>query len=90
LVWHARDGIFLFAGQDFCALRDRFAGHIMDIAPTLLSLYDTPIPEDCGGQMLKHTIREDVLDRREVRYQPGDSVSIAWHEDAMSDPALES
>jgi len=88
--WHARDGLFVFAGQDFRESRDRLHGHIMDIAPTLLYLHDTPIPEDYDGQVLLDTIRQDVQDGHEVRSQRGDGASIGAYEDALSHPVAES
>lgn len=69
--WHSRDGMFVFAGPDFCVGPTAVAGQLTDIPATLLHLYDVPIPDDYDGRVLSELLTEP-LSRRPVRRQPGD------------------
>jgi len=70
----ARDGIFIAYGKD---IKDtgEYIGEVQiyDIAPTILHMYNIPIPEDMDGRVLKEIFREGSDPyMREVRYQKVD------------------
>jgi predicted AlkP superfamily phosphohydrolase/phosphomutase len=66
----ARDGIFLAYGQDVKQGMKLGEAKITDIAPTILHLYNVPVPEDMDGRVLKEIFKEDSeAYKRPVRYQ---------------------
>lgn len=73
---HSRDGIYIFAGQDFTHQTARGRASLLDIPATLLYLYGVPQPEDYDGHPLQETMRPDLVATRPLRYQPGDDRQI--------------
>jgi predicted AlkP superfamily phosphohydrolase/phosphomutase len=63
---HRTNGIFLAAGPSFRSDSIEEAS-VLDIAPTLLYLQDTPIPESMDGSVLIDSLDNNLLNRREVR-----------------------
>lgn len=69
---HSRDGIYVFAGRDFCHRSERSQANLLDIPATLLYLCDVPQPDDYDGHALRHAFQNAD---RPLRYQPGDQRS---------------
>ena len=66
----AREGIFLAYGRDVKQGMKLGEANITDIAPTILHLYNVPVPEDMDGRVLKEIFKEDSeASQRPVRYQ---------------------
>ena len=67
---NAREGIFLAYGQHIKKRMKLEKACILDIAPTVLHLFDVPVPQDMDGRVLKEIINEkSELAKRPVRYQ---------------------
>jgi len=70
---HRINGIFLAHGPDIkqgCIVQ---SARIYDIAPTILHMFDVPIPIDMDGIVLKEIFREDSeLKKRPIAYQEED------------------
>jgi predicted AlkP superfamily phosphohydrolase/phosphomutase len=81
--WHSKEGVFVFAGTDFCLGSAPTEGHVMDIPATLLHLYDVPVPEDYDGRVLSELF-DPYLKKKPVRYQPGDPRSMTPEHDAYT------
>lgn len=72
-VWwgdHDLDGICIVSGTDFVKGRTPLNGKVVDIAPTLLHLYNVSIPEDFDGEVLQQAFAV----RNPVTYQSGDKL----------------
>ena len=65
---YARDGIFVFAGHDICALKERFHYDMMDIAPTALYLLSLNIPGNMNGEIMVKMINKDFKLRHKPKY----------------------
>lgn len=67
---NARDGIFLAKGPDI--RDDGFnlgEAQIYDVMPTILHMYDIPIPSNVDGRVLKEIFKEDSeLSERKTKY----------------------
>jgi len=68
---HRMDGIFIGVGPDIqsCTI-DKV--HIYDIAPTILYLFNMPVPQHMDGNVLKSIVDEQYLTRNPVKHQSGD------------------
>jgi len=75
---HKPNGIFLGHGPSFSKGTWVDEPNIIDIAPTILSLMDLPIPDDVDGRILKETFAEG--------YRP----QVLWREAGVYDAATES
>ncbi len=65
---HRMNGIFVAAGPDIQkGIVDHV--HICDIAPTLLYLFDEPIPSEIDGQVIKDIFTTEYLNNNSVRFQ---------------------
>lgn len=66
---HDMNGVFIAYGKDIkrgCKIQD---AEIYDIAPTILHIFDIPIPRYMDGRVLKEIFREgSVFHKKEVRY----------------------
>lgn len=51
-----REGIFLAVGPDINNIGDIGELNVLDLAPTILSIFKIPIPEDMDGRVLKEII----------------------------------
>lgn len=70
---HARDGLFVFAGGPVAVQAPPTLGEVEDLAPTLLYLYDLPIPDDYDGALLEGALEPAALSQRPPRYGAGDA-----------------
>lgn len=71
--WHSRDGIFVFSGAAFAEGQSDCEAHLVDVASTLLYLYDVPIPEDYDGRVLTELMSPDFVAQHPICSQPGDT-----------------
>jgi len=68
--WHRLNGIFIAAGPDIKKGVRIENARIMDLAPTILHIFDVPIPSDVDGRVLKEIFKPDShLAKNKVRYQ---------------------
>jgi predicted AlkP superfamily phosphohydrolase/phosphomutase len=70
--FHSRDGIFVFAGDDFGNGFVNEKHHVMDVPATLLYLYGVPIPDDYDGRVRDRLINPEFKTRHPIKFQPGD------------------
>lgn len=65
---HRIDGVFIGAGPDIksCTVNEAY---IYDIAPTILYLFNQPVPQSMDGQVLTSIINEESLDKNPVKFQ---------------------
>lgn len=66
--YHAREGMYLFWGNQIKAGFNGGVAEIEDIAPTLLYLMDLPLATDFDGKVMERIIREDVAANRKKSY----------------------
>lgn len=67
---HSRNGIYVLDGLDFQATTASCKYRLMDVAPTLLCIYDVPLPDDYDGIVMHYA----NLDEREIGHQDGDFI----------------
>jgi len=66
---HALNGIFLAHGQDIKHGVKIENARIYDIAPTILHIFNLPIPEDIDGKVLKEIFEENSeFAKRKIQY----------------------
>ena len=74
-AWHRQYGIFIMAGP--CVRQDEriYGGSLIDIAPTVLTLFDLPIGEDMDGRPLLEAFEETPEVKRIPSWEeiPGES-----------------
>ena len=67
---HTPYGIFLAFGPDLKTGEKLKGLRLIDLAPTILHIFGTPIPKDMDGRVLKEIFKEDSEPaKREVEYQ---------------------
>jgi predicted AlkP superfamily phosphohydrolase/phosphomutase len=81
---HSREGMFVFSGQDFNNGAAQHEAQVLDIPPTLLNLYDIPIPEDFDGRSLTELMVPEFVSRHPIGSQPGDPESLVSDENLYS------
>jgi predicted AlkP superfamily phosphohydrolase/phosphomutase len=86
---HSRDGIFVFNGAALRERTDPGEAHLMDVAPTLLRLYDVPVPEDFDGRALEEVLDPAFSDQHPLLYQPGDGETEMASEQDMAQEGTE-
>jgi predicted AlkP superfamily phosphohydrolase/phosphomutase len=71
--WHGENkdtGMFIAYGEDFATEADLDDMHILDIAPTVLHLHDTPVLERMDGSVRREIFAEESsASARDVQYQ---------------------
>jgi predicted AlkP superfamily phosphohydrolase/phosphomutase len=67
---HRMEGIFLLHGPPFEPGPLEQGARIVDLAPTLLYLMGSPIPEDMDGRVIQAAFRKDYLSAHPIRYAP--------------------
>ncbi|MBD3355046.1 hypothetical protein GF361_03605 [Candidatus Woesearchaeota archaeon] len=66
---YSRDGMFIAYGPDI-KKGEEINTEIYDFAPTILHMYDIPIPDDMNGRVIKNIFNEDSgLAKKKVKYQ---------------------
>ncbi|HKB06639.1 MAG TPA: alkaline phosphatase family protein, partial [Candidatus Polarisedimenticolia bacterium] len=66
--WHTPVGVLVMAGPDIRRGVELASASILDIAPTILSLYGLPIARDMDGQPLTEGMTPEFLARRPVSW----------------------
>ncbi len=67
---HKQDGIFLAYGPDIEKGKEIKGSKIIDITPTIMQIFNIPIPKDMDGRVMKEIFKEDsVLTKRTTIYQ---------------------
>lgn len=67
---HKLHGIFLAHGPDIKQNATIEGARIIDLAPTILHMFGTPIPKDMDGRVLTEIFREDSeMAQREIVYE---------------------
>jgi len=66
---HRKDGIFIAAGKNIKKGITVKGANIMDIFPTVLYLFNLPIPKDTDGVVLKDIFKETFLTENKISFQ---------------------
>ena len=71
MAGHKPYGIFFAIGHDIKKSTSDINGlNLIDLAPTILHIFDIPIPKDMDGKVLKKIFKEDSEPaKREIEYQ---------------------
>ncbi len=70
LAQHALNGIFMAYGPDIKKGKEIKGAEVIDITPTVLYMFNLPIPKDMDGRVLKEIFKKDSeLGKREVVYE---------------------
>lgn len=69
-AWHRMNGIFMASGRDIKEGAMIENARMIDLAPTVLHIFDAPIPSDVDGRILKEIFEpESCFAKNEVRYR---------------------
>ena len=79
---HRTDGIFIGRGTIF--KNTSLKPSILDIAPTVLALYDIEIPENIDGSVLTQSFKEESLKKMNIRFGKGLDETEVKREDQES------
>ncbi len=66
--WHLPIGVFVMAGPDVRQGFDLGAASVLDVAPTILTLFGLPVARDMDGQPLTQALTDGFLAGRPVRW----------------------
>jgi predicted AlkP superfamily phosphohydrolase/phosphomutase len=66
---HRMNGLFMIMGDRIKQGLKLEGAQITDLAPTILHLMNTPVPEDMDGKVLTDLFTEDFLNSNSVEYQ---------------------
>lgn len=81
---HRKNGIFIARGSSFKTGNVDDAS-VLDIAPTLLYLHDSPIPKSMDGSVLTELFSKDMLEKNDVRttkkYGRSENEERKWNKD---------
>jgi len=84
---HQPDGIFIASGSVFNKMKIPQAS-VLDICPTVLSLYDLDIPSQIDGRVITEAIKPEVLDTLKLNIRPSRETSVQ-QTDEMGEENLE-
>lgn len=65
---HRVDGLLFFSGKRFNVVGPTVTHSIMDLAPTILSILNVPIPKHMEGSLLHNELADDIKSRSESYY----------------------
>jgi predicted AlkP superfamily phosphohydrolase/phosphomutase len=65
---HRMDGILFLRGEGIKQAHEIKHANIMDLAPTILALFDLPIPEDMDGKVIEEAFEPGYLQEHPVRF----------------------
>jgi predicted AlkP superfamily phosphohydrolase/phosphomutase len=81
---HRTDGIFIASGPSF-ETGSIMGTSVLDIAPTLLYLHDSPIPTVMDGSVVTRAFSDAVIGRKEIKkteeYKQSEAEGRRWDED---------
>jgi len=81
---NAKKGLFIFVGPEVRNGAQIEGVKIVDLAPTLLHIFNVPVPEDMDGRVLKEIFTENSsLAQREVTLQK--SIEAGWGNESETD-----
>ena len=80
--WHRKYGILAMAGPEIAAGSQLEDASILDIAPTVLALFDLPVADDFDGRVLETALEPGYRERHPAR-------SVATYEPAVMQRAPE-
>ncbi|HEX9427637.1 MAG TPA: tetratricopeptide repeat protein [Candidatus Polarisedimenticolia bacterium] len=66
--WHLPIGVFVMAGPDVRPGFDLGSASVLDVAPTILTLFGLPVARDMDGQPLTQALTDRFLAGRPVRW----------------------
>ncbi|MBI3378235.1 MAG: alkaline phosphatase family protein [Nitrospirae bacterium] len=72
---HFPHGIFLIKGKHIRKGKEIKGAEIIDLAPTILHLMNSPVPNDIDGKVLTEVFDEDFLKKNPVKFTKGRSDS---------------
>jgi predicted AlkP superfamily phosphohydrolase/phosphomutase len=70
---HAPFGLFIAHGDAIRRGHRQFGSTVLDVAPTLLHLFDQPVPLDMDGKVLASVFDEAWLRTASIRYVDADT-----------------
>jgi tetratricopeptide (TPR) repeat protein len=85
--WHRRFGILILSGKNIRPGGRLEEASIYDIAPTIMALFDQPIPRSWPGRVLAQALTEDFLNEHPVRFRTDDPERHDQRSSEMIDPA---
>jgi Flp pilus assembly protein TadD/arylsulfatase A-like enzyme len=85
--WHRRFGILILSGKNVRSGARLEEASIYDIAPTIMALFDQPIPRSWPGRVLAQALTEEFIERHPVRFRADDPERRDRHSEDMIDPA---
>ena len=75
--YHSKDGIFIVNGDGIRKNAKIKGINIVDIYPTILHMFNLPIPDDIDGRVLKEIFeKKSKLARRKIRYETIDNRDV--------------
>jgi len=89
--WHTPVGMLLLAGRDVRPGTTLAAASVLDVAPTVLTLFGLPVARDMDGQPLTEALEPEFLERHPVawidsyggiRQAPAEGETVASADDA--------
>jgi len=89
--WHTPLGMLLLAGRDIRPGITLAAASVLDVAPTILTLFGLPVARDMDGQPLTEALEPEFLERHPVawidsyggiRQAPAEGETVASADDA--------
>lgn len=66
---HRRNGIFIASGPEILKGKEIKDVDIMDIAPTILYLFDLPVVKDMDGKVLAQIFHQSYIKKHPIRYK---------------------
>jgi tetratricopeptide (TPR) repeat protein len=85
--WHRRFGILILSGKNVRAGGRLEEASIYDIAPTIMALFDQPIPRSWPGRVLAQALSEEFVEHHPVRFRADDPERRDQRAESMMDPA---
>lgn len=65
---HRLDGLFFFSGERFNSVGSTATHSILDLAPTILSILNVPIPKHMEGDLLHNELTDDIKNQLKSYY----------------------
>ena len=80
VAWHAQQGFFLAAGEGIKHDELIYGATLLDVAPTVLTLFGLPVPEDMDGQALTQLFTVQTEAARIDSYEPTHPQDGMWRD----------
>lgn len=82
---HRFNGMLIMKGPNINPEASLKQSRIIDIAPTVLYLFDKPIPKDMDGRVLEEAIIQDILEKRPILYTDPENTQEESKKDSISE-----